>query len=97
MSYPIDPLYLLGDKNIKDSCLRGVTIKDDSECEKACKQLGFTMANDKQKFNDFCFKDNSDQCYRDNEKLSINTEVQLICQKEGILYIRSCRDLTRIK
>ena len=43
LSYPIDPLYFVGDETWGDFiCRGGVTIKDNSECVDACKKLGLT-------------------------------------------------------
>ena len=91
MSYPIDPLYFVGDETWGDFiCRGGVTIKDNLECEEACKRLDFTKPAN-MKMHDFCIKDKDGICYRDNAKLSdpIN-EASLICKKEGNPIIRPC-------
>ena len=93
MSYPIDPLYFVGDETWGDFiCRGGVTIKDNLECKEACERLDFTSSNiNDMKMHDLCIKDKDGICYRDNAKLSdpIN-EASLICKKEGNPNIRPC-------
>ena len=91
------PSYFLGDKKL--ACQGGVTIKDDSECKEACEQLKIDVPNTPiMKMNDFCFKDGSGECHRNNEELfKPNNDAHLICKKEGELYFRSCRSYTTTK
>ena len=94
LSYPIDPLYFVGDETWGDFiCRGGVTIKDNSECVDACKKLGLTSdGTNTMKMHDFCFKNKIEgKCYRDNGKLSnLKKDASLICKKEGNPYILSC-------
>ena len=88
------PLYFTSANCISlgEKRLGGVTILDDSECEKACSELGKDADMADMKQNDFCAIESgpSGKCFRNNKKLSTSSGAKLICKKEGNIYLRCC-------